>query len=343
MLEVQFKQFGPPSRVANCVRTKFDDKPSAWDAIVEVEAFPINPADLAQLAGQYGSLPRLPSTIGMEASGRVVSIGESVDNVDVGDQVMIMANNNWAQLRKLPATTLHKVPNGLCPLQVAMMKVNPATALLMLTRQSKLKRDAWVIQNAPLSNVGRCVIQTAQARGYRTINVVRRSEAIDEVKALGGDVAIEQSDNLAKEVQSVMGRGKVFLGLDAVGGTATGSLASCLAYGGTVINYGMLSGEPCLLHPEQTIFGGISLEGFWLSKIINRMTQDERTTLYDEIVGLIGSGKLQGRVDRCYAMDEINEAIERAERFSRNGKVMVLPNGRLDSVTTEHALQESVL
>ena len=340
MLEIQFKQFGPPSRVASCVRTSFDAEPSAWDAIVQIDAFPINPADLAQLAGQYGSLPKLPATIGMEAAGRVIEIGDSVENVAVGDRVMIMANGNWAQRRKLPATTLHKVPNDLDPLQVAMMKVNPATALLMLTREVQLKPGAWVIQNAPLSNVGRCVIQLAKAKGYKTINVVRRPEAIDEVKVLGGDVAVMQSDDLAAEVSGVIRRGKLMLALDAVGGPETGSLASCLSYGGKVINYGMLSGEACQLRPEHTIFGGVSLIGFWLSKIINRMTQDERTMLYDEIADLIANGRIQGRVDQCFDIEQINEAIERAEQFTRNGKVIVLPNGPISSGIVDASSQE---
>lgn len=331
MLEIQFNQFGPPSVVAKCVTAPDYDAPSAWDAIVQVDAFPINPADIAMLAGRYGSLPKPPATIGMEASGRIVRVGESVNSLAVGDQVMIMANNNWGQYRKVPATLLHKVPDDLCPLQAAMMKVNPATALLLLTQHGELKRGDWVIQNAPLSNVGRAVIQIAQTRGFRTVNIVRREEACQTVRDLGGDVAVLDGEDLAKDVQAAIGRSKIKLALDAVGGDATQQLALCLAERSKIVNYGMLSGEACRLEPKQTIFRGITLSGFWLSKIVNRMTHVQRVELYDEVLGMLVAGSLSGRVDMCYGIDQIGDAIQRAERDGRQGKVMVLPNGPVES------------
>ncbi|MFK8112097.1 MAG: zinc-dependent alcohol dehydrogenase family protein [Rubripirellula sp.] len=331
MLEIQFNQFGPPSVVAKCVNVPDDGVPSAWDAIVRVDAFPINPADLAMLAGRYGNLPKLPATIGMEASGKIVRVGESVETLAVGDQVMIMANNNWGQYRKVPATLLHKVPDNLCPLQAAMMKVNPATALLLLTQEAELKRGDWVIQNAPLSNVGRAVIQIAKARGFRTVNIVRREDARQAVLDLGGNVAVHTGDDLAKDVQSAIGRAKIRLALDAVGGESTQQLALCLAERSRIVNYGMLSGEACRLEPEQTIFRGITLSGFWLSKIVNRMTHTQRIELYDEILAMLVAGSLRGQVDMCYGLDQVSEAIQRAERGDRQGKVLVLPNGPVQS------------
>ena len=189
MLEIQYEKFGPPSVVAKCVKAPDPGEPSAWDAIVEIEACSVNPSDLAMLSGRYGKLNKPPAKIGMEASGIVTAIGASVTELKVGDRVMVMANDNWAQRRAVPATLLQKVPKELDPLQVALMKVNPATALLMLREQKPGKND-WVIQNAPLSNVGRAVIQVASCQNVRTINIVRRPEAVQEVKDLGGDVAI---------------------------------------------------------------------------------------------------------------------------------------------------------
>ena len=78
MKQVVYEKFGPPSTVAKCVEAPDPQAPSAWEVIVAVDAFPINPADLAMMYGQYGILNKPPSTIGMEAVGTVVEKGKSV-------------------------------------------------------------------------------------------------------------------------------------------------------------------------------------------------------------------------------------------------------------------------
>jgi len=330
MLQVQYDKFGPPALVAQCVKVPELGEPSAWDAIVEIEACPINPSDIAMLAGQYGKLNKPPATIGMEASGIVRAIGSSVEGLAVGDRVMVMANDNWAQKRKIPATLLQKVPKELDPMQVALMKVNPATALLML-REQKLKKNDWVIQNAPLSNVGRAVIQVAGCQGMRTINIVRREETIEEVKGLGGDIALLDGDDIVERVRAAIGRDKIKLGLDAVGGKSTAVLADCLDKGGKVINYGMLCGEPCQIRPDHLIFRDIELKGFWLSKIVNRMSHQERVDLYDDVIKMMLTGKVHGKIDSTFKLSEISEAIKRVDTPGRTGKVMLLPNGDIES------------
>ena len=51
-------------------------------------------------------------------------------------------------------------------------------------------------------------------------------------------------------------------GANVIGGGATARLANCLAYGGTAVNYGFLSGEPCHVMPDQLILRGLTLKGF---------------------------------------------------------------------------------
>lgn len=327
MKQIRFEKFGPPSQVAKCVTVDDVGPPSAWEVVVDIEAFPINPADLATLAGRYGSLPKLPAAIGMEAVGRVTLCGESVKDFQVGDRVMVTANNNWSERRKVPAAAVHKLPPEGDLHQFALMKVNPATALLLLEREPLLKPKEWLIQNAPLSSVGRCVLQIARAQGLRTINVVRRAEAIDEVQRYGGDVAILDGPQLAQRVGEAIKNQPLRLGLDAVAGGSTGQIASCLSEGASLINYGMLSGEECNIGADQLIFRGIRLEGFWLSKRLNRMTLPQRRTLYDTISEMISNQTLQFEVDSSFAMHEIAAALARAEASGRSGKVIVSVGG----------------
>lgn len=326
MKQVQFSAFGPPSQVARCVDVADVGRPAAWEVVVKVDAFPINPADLAMLAGRYGKLPRLPAQIGMEACGHIVEKGKDVVELEIGDRVVIIANNNWAQRRRVPANAVHKVPADGSPVPYSMLKVNPATAQLLLTRFTKLNPQDWIIQNAPLSSVGRCVMQIAKSFKLRTVNVVRRPESITEVIACGGDVAIVDSDDLSQQVRNSVGNRPILLALDAVAGPGVQRLADCLSDGGQIINYGMLSGMPCEVRADQTIFRKISLQGFWVSNVLNSLTLDERRTIFSHLSELISTGKLIMPVDSTFPLSNLEEALRRAEQGGRTGKVIVEVN-----------------
>ncbi len=69
MKHIVFHRYGPPTLVAACEEVDRPTAPSAWEVIVQVDAFPINPADSAMILGQYGFLNSPPSTIGMEVLG----------------------------------------------------------------------------------------------------------------------------------------------------------------------------------------------------------------------------------------------------------------------------------
>lgn len=323
MKQIQFAAFGQPSQVARLIDVAELAPPSAWEVVVDIEAFPINVSDLATLSGHYGTLPHLPSTIGMEAVGRVSHCGSSVVDLVPGDRVILLANNNWSERRKVPMATVHKVDRDSDPLQMAMLKVNPATAYMLLNDNQQLMEGDWIIQNAPLSSVGQCVIQIARSMGLRTVNVVRRLETTAKILSIGGSIVVEDGPDLAQRVSDLIGRDPVRLALDAVAGPGVNRLAECLVEGSSIINYGMLSTEACVLSAEQTIFRNISLRGFWLSKLLSRMPQSKRIELLGTLAAMVTSGKLQMEVDSVFPMEEIQAALQRAEQGGRNGKVLV--------------------
>lgn len=326
MKQIIVERFGQPSAVAKCVSVPDLGSPCPWEVVIEIEAFSINAADLAMMMGKYGFLPKLPTPIGMEAVGRISEVGSSVSRMAVGQRVIILANNNWSQRRKLPEALVHAIPEDADAKQFSMLKVNPATAHMLLTDHVQLSRGDWVLQNAPLSSVGQCVLQIARTMGLRTINIVRRAEAKAEVVALGGDVAILDGPDLQEQIRSHITHDPVMLGLDAVAGSAVQRLAECLSENGKIINYGMLSGEPCKIFAEQTIFRGISLQGFWLSKTLNRLSLVQRTELFDGLGSMLMRKDLELKIDSCFHITEISEALRRSEASERDGKVVVLAN-----------------
>jgi NADPH:quinone reductase-like Zn-dependent oxidoreductase len=329
MKQVRFTAFGRPDEVAACVEVADVGAPGPDEVVVEILAFPINPADLLTISGGYAVRPSLPATLGAEGVGRIVSVGSEVEQIATGDRVISLARDNWCQQRRLPAAQVLKVPADADPLQLAMLKVNPATALMMLRNYAPLQPGDWVIQDAANSGVGTNLIRLAKADGIRSVNVVRREALVAPLEAIGADVVLVDGPDLAERVSAATAGTSPKLAIDAIGGEVVMRLADCLAEGGTVVNYGLLSGQPCMLGAHHTIFKGITLTGFWLQKTLTGMARGDLAALYADLAERVRSGTLAVRVERTYPIEDIKAALAHAGRERRAGKILVLPNGPL--------------
>lgn len=326
MKAIHLTAFGVPEQVARCVDLPDPPPPGPGEAAVDVLAFPINPADLLLLRGAYAAKPPLPAIPGAEMAARVTALGPGVEGLQVGDVVLPLVRENWQQRRVVPAADLLPVRVAADPLQLAMLRVNPATAAAMLEDFVDLSPGDWVIQNAANSAVGSCVIRLARAAGWRTVNVVRRESLVAPLRALGADVVLVDGPDLADRVAEATDA-PPRLAIDAVAGEATARLAAALAEGGTVVNYGMLCGEPCSMPPHQLIFRSIGLAGFWLMKKLDAMSRAGKQAFYDRLAGLVADGTLAMPVEATYPIERIADALAHASREGRDGKILVTPNG----------------
>ena len=327
MLKAEYQQRGPvPQDVISAVPLQLPE-PAAGQVRVKVLAAPINPSDILTLTGAYGMLPPLPAVGGNEGVGKVEALGEGVSNFKVGQTVLLPVGcGTWVTALNAPAEKLIPLPDA-DPLQLAMLTVNPPTASLLLSEFVDLKPGDWVIQNAANSAVGGYLVQLAKLRGIHTINVVRRASAIDAVKASGAEHVVVDAEDLPKRVHAVTGGAPVKLAIDCIGGVATENLARCLAEGGTLVNYGAMSGERCMISPRYFVFRDITLRGFWLSQWFKKATPAQRTAVFGEIAKLIAQGKLEARVQATYDLDHIKQAVQAAASGARDGKIVLEPNG----------------
>ena len=296
--------------------------------LIKVLAAPINPSDVLTLTGAYGMLPPLPAIGGNEGVGVVAELGPGTTAPAVGQTVLLpVGGGTWASHMVADASKLMPLPNGVDPLQLAMMTVNPPTAHLMLQEFVDLQVGEYVIQNAANSGVGEYLIQLAKIRGLKTVNIVRRESAVAAVKAMGGDVVLVDGPGLAKRVAELTESAKIRLAIDAVGGNSTDNLANCLTQGGTLVNYGMMSGEPCTVSPSSFVFRDVTLRGFWLALWFRKATPPQQMAVFGELAKLIATGKLRARVQATFDVSQIKDAIAAAAAGERDGKILIVPKG----------------
>ena len=329
MKQVVLDRYGPPEEVARCAEVPDAGAPNAGEVVFDVLAFPINPADVSFCKGTYRLKPPLPATPGAECIGRVTAVGAGVSHVKPGDLVINLQRENWAQKRRVKGDDVITVPPGMDLRQAAMLRINPPTALLMLTDVVDLKPGDWVIQNVANSAVGRLLIRLARARGLKTMNVVRRDALFGALKALGADACVVDGPNLAATVKAQTGGAPIRLGLDAVSGRATARLSSCVTDGGVVCNYGSMTGEDPVMSRSALIAGGQTLVGFILGRALATRSLEQVRAIYADLGGQILEGTLSAPVEKVYPIEQIKAALTHAQRGERSGKILVAPNGPL--------------
>ena len=171
------------------------------------------------------------------------------------------------------------------------------------------------------------VIKLARHDGIKTVNVVRRPEAIDELKALGADVVISSVGRADRRAgpRASTGTDGVRYALDPVGGdTGTGVFES-LAADGRMLVYGTLSGEPLRVDPRRMIAGKRVVEGFWLGHWVRERNIPQMLLLFREIAAMIRAGVLDTEVGATFPLEAVGDAVRAAEVVGRRGKVLLKP------------------
>lgn len=322
ILAAVYERHGNPADVLH-VESRPCPTPGAGEVIVKMHAAPINPADLNQIEGKYPIRAELPATPGFEGGGVVIDIGANVTNIAPGALVILPHNvGTWRDAVAVKADELVVVPAGIEPVSAAMLKINPMTAWRLLHDYVDLEKGDWLIQNAANSAAGRAVVHIAHELGYKTVNVVRRAELIDELHAEGGDVVLVDGENLREEVKAATNGAPIRLGLNAVGGDSALRLANCLAPESTLVTYGAMSLQPLKIPNGLLIFKDLRFRGIWINKWYDNATKQERMEAFRPLFEMAKRGLLKTKVEKAYPLMEAKAAVTHAAQGKRSGKII---------------------
>ena len=324
MRAVTFSRFGRASEVAELVDVPEPGAPGAGQVLFELQVAPINPSDLLYFEGRYAAPASLPSFAGGGVLGCVVAVGPGVYHLKAGDRVVVLNTERsaWRERFIWPAARLIALPAA-DPVALALLAVNPPTAMLLLERYGDLQESDWVIQNVANSSVGVSLIQIARSKGLRTVNVVRREDLVDSLLAFGADVVLLDGPDLRDRVLQATRGAKIKVAIDAIAGDATRRLAECVADGGVVVNYGLISGKPCEVDSADVLFRDVTLKGFWYTSWLSRARPAEVSRLFERLVRMLLDGTLRVPVEAVYPVGNLNEALAHAQREGRFGKVVL--------------------
>jgi NADPH:quinone reductase-like Zn-dependent oxidoreductase len=331
MKAVQLLGYGEPAKVL-AVRELPLPEPARGEVRVRIVTAPVNPSDLLFVRGVYAGVqpPRFPTQVGFEAAAVVDALGPQVQGLAPGQRVHVRNNQggNWAQYAVVPADLLFPVPDDVSDEQVACMLINPGSALLMLRHVLAVPRGEWLLQTAATSELGRMMIRLAKRDGVRTVNVVRRREAVAELQRLGADAVIVSTEGpIDEQVRKVVGPEGVRYAIDPVVGETGTQVFQSLGEEGRMLVYGSLTREPMRIgaDPRNILAGRRIFEVFWLGYWLTKFDAAARRGLYEDLVTLIREGILESSIGRKYPLDDVAAAVAQSETKGRSGKVLLVP------------------
>lgn len=323
MRSLTYSAFGKPAEVLSVADAAIS-QPGAGEVRIRMHLSPIHNHDLLTISGQYGYKPDLPSGSGSEGMGTVDALGEGVAHVTLGQRVAASGlKGAWSEYAIARAASVVPLPDSVSDETAAQLIAMPLSALTLL-EFTGIREGQWLIQNAATGAVAKVLSQLAHTRGIHVVNLVRRAEAVSELSDLSIGKGVSTADaDWKDQVRAITGDAPIAVGIDGVGGTASGDMLSLLGEGGQLISFGVMSGQPMQISSGDVIFKQAVVKGFWLAKLMTTMAPEDMRRLVGELVTRAASGEMLLQTDGVYSMADAAKAMQAAIEPGRKGKVLL--------------------
>ena len=288
--------------------------PEPHQALVEVRAAGVNPADLKRYAGP-GDLTSLPLVLGYEAAGVVVAVGDAAaddaGSLTVGDEVIVFRTSGaYATHLLVDDSALTRKPSGLGWPEAGGLLLAAATAVHTL-EATRVSAGDTVLVHGAAGGVGLNAVQLVRLRGARVI-ATASARNHDLLRELGAE-PVAYGDGLADRVRALAPDG-VDAALDLVGTDEAMDVSLDLVPGrdriASIANFSRAPREGIRL-----LGGGPGADP----------GDDVRMRARHELARLAGAGELRVVVAATYPLDRAAEAHRQIATGHTTGKVVLLP------------------
>jgi NADPH2:quinone reductase len=271
------------------------------EALVAVEAVPLNPIDVNVAAGRfYGGHPPLPFVAGSEAVGRVLE-GETLATGTLvwahGAGMGVRANGGLAERIAVPEDILVPLPDDVDPALAGALGVAGMAGWLPVAVRAPVREGETVLVLGCTGTVGIVAMQGARVLGAgRVVAAGRRPQGLERAARLGADatVALEGDvEAMAAAFRNACGGEGPTLVVDPLWGLPVVAAARAAARHGRIVHIGQSAGpEAPLLSADVR---GKELEILGYSNLA--LPRDVMAREYQRLVGLGRDGRIAVEVE----------------------------------------------
>ena len=301
------------------------EQPGPDEALIETKAIALNFIDCYHRSGLYPV--KLPSGIGLEASGIIKKVGTKVKDLTVGDHVAYVSSpiGAYAEERVMPVNKLVKVPTEIGLEVAATIMTKGLTTHYLLHKTYPVKANDTILYHAAAGGVGQIFCQWAKSIGCKVIGTVGSDEKISIAKKNGCNLVINySSENFVKKVMDFTNGVGVSVVYDGVGKSTFEDSIACLKTRGMMVSFGNASGPlekidvTKYISPKSLFFSRPTL-GHYIS------TRTELVEATDKLFEQLKYGKVKIEIYKKYKLAEVIQAHKDLESRKIIGPAIIIP------------------
>ena len=297
-------------------------EPMAGQLLIEVDAVGLAFPDVLQCRGEYQVKPPLPFTPGGETAGRVIAVGEGVEDFIVGQKV-ISLGGGLSEQALVHAQMSFGVPDSMDLVKAAALPMNYGTTWFALHDRAFIKSGESLLVTGASGGTGSAAIQLGLAAGARVIAVAGGKEKVDACRELGADVVIDhkEEEDLVEKVREVTNNDGVDVAYDPVGGEVFQKVRRCMAWNGRLLVIGFVAGIPEVA-TNHVLLKNYSVVGVHWGASLGRDPGSFKQQM-SSVVELSKSGEVDPLLHPTYEFDSANHALQDIADRKVVGKVVV--------------------
>jgi NADPH:quinone reductase-like Zn-dependent oxidoreductase len=282
----------------------------------------------------------LPAILGSDGAGTVDAIGDDVDGVSVGDEVVLYpiescgqcpacqvgqevhcpkmailgehTDGTFQESLVVPAALCHPKPGHLSWDETAALPLAWLTAYRLLFTRGNLQPNDWLVVVGIGGGVATASLLLGKAHGLRVIATSRSSAKLDQARGLGADHVLP-SEGFSKAVQEITGGAGARAVIDTVGPATLEESIRSLGREGMILTVGATSGPKVELLLPRMWFRHLAL-------ITSTMgNHSEFRAMLDDV----NKYQLKPPVDRVFPLAEGDQAFAHLEAAEQFGKVVL--------------------
>jgi len=305
--------------------------PAAGQVLVRAHTIGVSFPEILVRRGEYDWMPPLPAIPGIEMSGIVVSRGEGVKSLKIGQPVFVSARELpvragcYAEYLAANAEALYPLPPG-TDLEAAAALSNFQVAWHLLHSAPRGMAYESVLVTGAAGGIGSAVVQLGKSAGKRMIGLVDTEEKAVFVRSLADGAINSRAENVTQRLSELTGGKGVDLILDSIGGAGFVEHFERLAPFGLVVSYGQLDG-----HPTGDVLGalrrrmGDSLALRMFSMHVFDRDRTRRREATGKLLRLFAAGKIKPVISVRLPLAEAARAHGMIEKGQVLGKLVLKP------------------
>jgi NADPH:quinone reductase-like Zn-dependent oxidoreductase/SAM-dependent methyltransferase/acyl carrier protein len=290
---------------------------------IRVAAAGLNFADVMKALGLYPGLAEGPIPLGIECSGTVAAVGDAVEDLKPGDEVVAIAPFAFGSCAVTEARFAARKPPQLSFEEAATLPIAYLTSHYALNYLGRMRAGERVLVHSATGGVGLAAIQLARRAGAQVFGTAGSPEKRDFLRTLGIEHVMDsRSVEFADEVLAATdGRG-VDLVLNSLPGDAIRKGLSALGDYGRFLEIGKrdIYGNGRLgLRPfrKNLAFMAVDLDA------LMRQRPELLAELFRELMRWFNDGTLSPLPYRAFPISNVSGAFRYMAQAKHIGKVVV--------------------